>query len=364
MRIVVVILLALMALGIALYLLDLPPFGTRAPAAPPVPELFTIIDDGDVASLEAAIAAGADVHARNAAGLTPLMAAVASNAPVALIDALLAHGADIDLQAASGITALMLAAGQGTPAQVIHLLNAGADPTVTDAEGATAVDHARTNSAVRTSGIFVRLTELAQHEFVKGWPSGYVVPVEGATISSRRNHLPGAPRAYRNGLHEGFDFYQGTVSVTIAYGTPIRAVADGVVIRADSGYVEHTLDEYNAIISDALGSLDTPPDLLDKLRGRQVWIRHAGGFITRYAHLSAITEGLAVGTQVRQGDIIAATGNSGTLEAAQGTRDDPHPHVEVWRGEETFLGAGLEPEQIWQLAAQVFGQHAMPPFHD
>lgn len=364
MRILVSIVLVVMVVGIGLYLLGLPPFGERAPQTPPVPELFTLLETGDVPAIEAALAAGADVHARNAAGLTPLMAAVTSNAPGALIDTLLANGADIDQQAASGVTALMLAAGQGTPAQVIHLLNAGADPTVLDAEGKSALDHGRTNSAVRTSGIYVRLDSLVGTPFVRGWPSAYVVPVESATISSRRNHLPGAPRTYRNGVHEGFDFYEGTVSVSITYGTPIRAVADGTVIRADTSYVEHTIDEYNKIISDALGSLDTPPDLLDELRGRQVWIRHAGGFVTRYAHLAAIAEGMTVGAQVRQGDIIATTGNSGTLEAAQGTRDDPHPHVEVWRGDDTFLGAGLEPEQIWPLAAQVFGANAMPPFHD
>src|SRR5690606_37619810 len=124
-------------------------FGERAPQTPPVPELFTLLETGDVPAIEAALAAGADVHARNAAGLTPLMAAVTSNAPGALIDTLLANGADIDQQAASGVTALMLAAGQGTPAQVIHLLNAGADPTVLDAEGKSALDHGRTNSAVQ-----------------------------------------------------------------------------------------------------------------------------------------------------------------------------------------------------------------------
>lgn len=364
MRILVAIVLVLMVVGIGLYLLDLPPFGQRTPPAPPVPEVFSLVEAGDADAVRSAILAGADVHARNASGLTPLMVAVTSNASTALLDVLLANGADIDQQAASGITALMLAASQGTPAQVIYLLNAGADPTVTDAEGKTALDHGRTNSAVRTSGIFVRLDDLVGSPFVRGWPSGYVVPVESATISSRRNHLPGAPRAYRNGVHEGFDFYQGTVSVNIGYGTPIRAVADGIIIRADTGYVEHTIDEYNAIISDALGSLDTPPDLLDKLRGRQVWIRHAGGFVTRYAHLAAIAEGLVEGAQVRQGDIIATTGNSGTLEAAQGTQDDPHPHVEIWHGDERFLGGGLEPEQIWPLAAQVFGSNAMPPFHD
>ncbi len=364
MRVLVAALLvAVLALG-ALYAFGLPPFGPREPAPPPVPEIFTVVDTGDPDQVASAIAGGADVHALNEAGLTPLMAAIAANAPTQVAEELLAAGADVNQQAANGLTALMLAASQGTPAQVVYLLNAGADPTVRDAEGRSAADHAASNPAVRTSGAYVRLVELQDVAFVRGWPSGYVVPVEGATISSRRHHLPGAPREYRNGVHEGFDFYSGTVSVPIEYGTPIRAAADGVVIRADHDYVEHTLDEYNQIIAAATASLDTPPELLDELRGRQVWIRHAGGFITRYAHLSSIAEAVVVGAHVRQGDIIATTGNSGTLEAAQGTKDGPHPHVEVWRGDETYLGATLEPEQIWSLAAQVFGESALPPYHD
>jgi len=364
MRVLVAALLvAVLALG-GLYAFGLPPFGPRGPATPPVPAVFPAVQSGAVSQVAAAVAAGADVHALDEEGMTPLMVAVATNAPTEVTEALLAAGADVNQQGANGMTALMYAAAQGTPAQVVYLLNAGADPTVRDAEGRSAADHAARNPPVRTSGAYVRLVELQDVQFVRGWPSAYVVPVEGATISSRRNHLPGAPRAYRNGVHEGFDFYSGTVSVPIEYGTPIRAVADGVVIRADHDYVEHTLEEYDQIIADATAALDTPPELLDKLRGRQVWIRHAGGFVTRYAHLAAIAEGVVEGARVRQGDIIATTGNSGTLEAAQGTRDGPHPHVEVWRGDTTFLGAGMEPEEIWSLAAQVFGKSALPPFHD
>lgn len=365
MRVVAAVVLLLLVVGVGTWLLDLPPFGTRAPSEPPVPEIFSLIETGDPTAIEAAVAAGADVFARNEAGLTPLMAALGNNSPNEVLDLLIASGADIDQPAANGTTALMLAAGQGTPAQVVYLLNAGADPTIVDAEGQTAVDRARSNTAVRTSGAYARLVDLAGIEsFVRGWPAAYVVPVEGATISSRRNHLPGAARPYRNGYHEGFDFYDGTVSVAIGYGTPIRVVADGVVIRADHDYLENSQADYDALIATAAASLDTPPEILDRLRGRQVWVRHAGGFVTRYAHLSAIAEAVAVGVSVRQGDIIGSTGNSGTLEAAQGTQDDPHPHVEVWRADGTYLGAGMEPESIWSLAAQVFGAAALPPFHD
>lgn len=361
MRLLVVAVLFIVLVAAGLFAFGVIPLGAKEPE---LPDIFVILEQNDVAAVQEALAAGADLHARNEAGLSPLMSAVSSGASTAVIETLLEAGANINDQAASGTTALMLAAGMGTPAQVIYLLNAGADPTPTDTQGRNAAELALTNPQVRTSGVYPRLAELTGRPFVQGWPTGYVVPVEGATISSRRSHLPGAPRAYRNGVHEGFDFYSGTVSVAINYGTPINAVADGVIIRADHGYVEHTLEEYQALIDQAGRSLDTPPDILDALRGRQVWIQHAGGFVTRYAHLAAVAEIVAVGSPIKQGDIIGTTGNSGTLEAAQGTQDDPHPHVEVWQGDTTFLGAGMEPEQIWELAGQVFGLAALPPFHD
>jgi murein DD-endopeptidase MepM/ murein hydrolase activator NlpD len=186
--------------------------------------------------------------------------------------------------------------------------------------------------------------------------------VAGSTISSRAAHWPNAPRAYRNGTHEGFDFYDRAVSGTteIAYGTPIVVVADGTVVRADHGYVELTVEAYDAIISEAQRVMSTPPEVLDQLRGRQVWVEHAGGFTSRYAHLSEIPADLQVGAHVTQGQVVGLTGNSGTVEAAEGTRDDPHPHVEIWRGA-TYLGQGLEPAAIYELAGQLFGLGALPP---
>lgn len=357
--IVAVLLVIVLAVG-ALWATGIVSLGPKEPV---VPDLFAVLEDGDATAVTTALAEGANLNVRNSAGLTPLMAAVSANAPTPVLDALLAAGAAVNEQAANGATALTLAAEHGGPTQLIYLLNAGADPTLPNAEGHTAIDLAAGNRQLIGSGVESRLSEFQTVPFVVGWPSAYMVPVEGATISSRRNHLPGAPRPYRNGVHEGFDFYNGTVSVNIAYGTPINAVADGVIIRADHDYQDPSQVEYDAMIAEAARSLDTPAEILDALRGRQVWIRHAGGFVSRYAHLAAVAEVAQEGTVVRQGDIIGTTGNSGTVEAVQGTQDDPHPHVEVWSAA-GFLGSGLEPEETWTLAAQVFGQAALPPFHD
>ncbi len=364
-RVALVALLVLVALVIAAWQFEwLPNPFARAPSAPPVPALLTALQADDLQGLQAALAAGADLAVLDANGRPPLQLAIMQGSLPAT-EALLGAGADVQWAAGDGSTALLLALRHAQDSRLpLLLLNAGADPTVRDASGQSAVDIARSNAAVRNSGLFTRLNELVDLPFDRGWPTGYVVPVANATISSRAAHWPNANRAYRNGTHEGFDFYQGAVSgsAIIAYGTPIVAVADGVVLRADHDYVEMTRAEYDQVIESAVRSLSTPGDVLDRLRGRQVWVQHAGGFVSRYAHLSDVEPGLVVGAQVNQGQVVGSTGNSGTAEAADGTRDDPHPHVELWRSSDNiYMGQGLEPEQIYVLAGQVFGQGALPP---
>jgi murein DD-endopeptidase MepM/ murein hydrolase activator NlpD len=331
---------------------------SRAPAAPP---LLAALEGDDVEATEAALAAGADAAQLDATGRSALMVA-AQHGSTPVVEAMLHATPDVNWQAADGTTALMVALLHAREALVpLLFLNAGADPTVTDAEGRGVMWYADQNSVIRASGLYARLRELADRPFVLGWPSGYVSPVPGATISSRAAHWPNATRAYRNGIHEGFDFYAGAVSgVTVRYGDAVVAVAPGVVTRADHDYVEHSVAEYEEVIAASRRALDTPPEALDRLRGRQVWIEHVGGFLTRYAHLSGIPAEVTVGSRVEQGQVIGFTGNSGTLEAAQNTEDEPHPHVEVWRGTR-YLGQGLEPAEIYALAGQVFGQAALPP---
>src|SRR5690606_17294390 len=44
-------------------------------------------------------------------------------------------------------------------------------------------------------------------------PRGFTMPIEGACLPSRDAVMPNAPRAYRNGVHEGVDFYNGDICV-------------------------------------------------------------------------------------------------------------------------------------------------------
>ena len=56
--------------------------------------------------------------------------------------------------------------------------------------------------------------------------------------------------------------------------------------------------------------------------GRIVIIEHGSGFETMYAHLSSAAEGLKVGDEVEQGEIIALSGKSGLS-------DKPHLHFMI-----------------------------------
>ncbi len=364
MRVIAAVVLVLVVLVVALWQFDLlPGGGSRNPPAPPAPDLFAAAQAGDTAALAAALDGGANIHALNDAGLTPLMAASAAGASDATLGTLIDAGADVNAQAANGVDALMLAGRGGSTETVLYLLNAGADPTFQDQDGKGVLDYVSDNSDVRNSGLFPRLTELTKHPFLTGWPSGYVVPFPGATVTSRRHHLPGSPREYRNGIHQGFDWFNGVVSVPIEYGTPVLAIVQGTVVRADVEYQEMTLEEYQAVIDGSTKSLDPSPDLLDKLRGRQVWVRAPGGFVVRYAHLSGVADGIVEGTAVTQGDTIGFAGNSGTEEAARATKTDPHLHLEIWRGD-TYVGQNMSVDEIYDAAAQIFGQAARPPYHD
>ena len=87
--------------------------------------------------------------------------------------------------------------------------------------------------------------------------------------------------------HKGTDY-------AAASGTPVRAIGDGVVIRAGvyRGY------------------------------GNCLEIRHANGFVSRYGHLSRFAKGTRVGARVGIGQTVAYVGMTGLATG-------PHLHFEV-----------------------------------
>ncbi|MGB4101887.1 MAG: peptidoglycan DD-metalloendopeptidase family protein [Alphaproteobacteria bacterium] len=111
-------------------------------------------------------------------------------------------------------------------------------------------------------------------------------PIDGARTSStygmRRHPILGYSM-----MHKGVDFAAPT-------GTPVYAAGDGVVqeIGYKSGF------------------------------GRFVLVKHNGNLSTAYAHMSRFARGVALGSQVQQGDVIAYVGMSGRATG-------PHLHFEV-----------------------------------
>jgi murein DD-endopeptidase MepM/ murein hydrolase activator NlpD len=159
------------------------------------------------------------------------------------------------------------------------------------------------------------------------------LPIEGLDGPPRSRELyPGAARAYRNGWHEGLDFYpEGRWNSVIRWGTPVRAVAAGRLDSQTSFQFSEMLPEEHAHVLAASHNVGfTPMDVLLRLRGRSVWLDHGRGFKTVYAHLSGLAPGLEPGGHVEQGQIIGYVGNSGTTNGVQGTRQDYHLHFEMW----------------------------------
>lgn len=89
-----------------------------------------------------------------------------------------------------------------------------------------------------------------------------------------------------------------SVSFAAPTGTPVIAVADGVV-------------SYKGVATEA---------------GNTIRIRHEDNIITGYMHLSRFARGLDRGANVSQGDIIGYVGSSGDSS-------EPHLGYRMWRGE-------------------------------
>lgn len=130
-------------------------------------------------------------------------------------------------------------------------------------------------------------------------------PVDGARLSSgfgmRFHPVLGYSR-----MHQGLDFAAPT-------GTPVVASASGTVVQAGwgGGY------------------------------GNLVVLRHQGGMLTRYAHLSRIA--VKTGQSVAQGQRIGAVGSTGLSTG-------PHLHYEVW-----VAGKPVNPKDARYLSGNQLG---------
>jgi murein DD-endopeptidase MepM/ murein hydrolase activator NlpD len=195
------------------------------------------------------------------------------------------------------------------------------------------------------------------------WPTGLAPPINGATFSLSDAHLPGAPREHRSGTHQGFDFSNGSSGRPLPPNAMVVAVATGEIIRIDREYTAPPAEalRYWAEIADSPG--DVGRYALDQLRGRQVWIRHEGGHVSRYAHLSSLNSELAPGDTVEQGQPLGQTGNSGMPPTEEQPEPTPHLHFELWSANGSrYLGKDLGMFETHRLISRVFGTEALPRF--
>lgn len=155
-------------------------------------------------------------------------------------------------------------------------------------------------------------------------------PIEGAAVSTVESHLPGALRAYRNGTHEGIDWYDYTSTTDITTDTPIKAMAKGVVVRVDHNfkdYPSHEIRDKDLDITTREGF--TPDYIFDRLRGMQVWVQYEHGVMNRFAHLDSIPDDLKIGQEVTEDTIIGFVGNSGTSGALNQDGSGLHLHQDL-----------------------------------
>ena len=184
-----------------------------------------------------------------------------------------------------------------------------------------------------------------------------LVPCDNVSVPKQQLLLPNAPRAYRHGVHRGIDFY-------VNWGTPVRAVADGVITRAEHGYQEMSADFRLDVLADAKIMGRTPSDVFEHLLlGQAVYIDH--GFdlvpgyraVTIYAHMSHINSGITVGSTVRRGEVIGQSGNTGTKDSTLKKKTGAHLHWEMIlqnKGGEYYLGQGEQYEVLYPFLTNLF----------
>jgi murein DD-endopeptidase MepM/ murein hydrolase activator NlpD len=180
--------------------------------------------------------------------------------------------------------------------------------------------------------------ERGARTYMRLWGS-FGLPIESADIPSDPELLPGAPRDYRGGIHEGIDF-------PAPNGTPVLAAASGIVARADVSFLDWTREQQDVALDEALMLGYTPAATLDRIRGRQVWVDHGKGLMTRYAHLFAV-EPLVVGQKIEAGALIGEVGSSGYPQGG------PHLHFEVRVGDD-FYGDGLSGDALVRAVSRLF----------
>ncbi|MBO1299552.1 MULTISPECIES: lysozyme family protein [unclassified Enterococcus] len=132
-----------------------------------------------------------------------------------------------------------------------------------------------------------------------GSNEGFILPLSPPQITSWfGTRVLGGVQEF----HRGIDFGH-------PQGTPIKAIADGVVIASEYHYSW----------------------------GNYVRIEHANGYCSLYAH--NVSNNVKVGDQVKQGDIIGHVGNTGNSFGA-------HLHLEISTSRDLSIASLLDPAEV------------------
>ena len=183
------------------------------------------------------------------------------------------------------------------------------------------------------------------------------LPCYDVPVPKRTMRLPNAPRNYRNGTHRGLDFFAN-------WGTPVRSVADGIVVRSDLHYEEVPADFRENLLKATTKVGHTPSDIFNSvLLGKSVFLDHGfdliPGFrtISIYAHLSHIEKEIVPGAVVKRGELLGKSGNTGMRESTIGSKAGSHLHWEMilQKGEqEIYLGKGMSNPELYDMLFRIF----------
>jgi murein DD-endopeptidase MepM/ murein hydrolase activator NlpD len=176
-------------------------------------------------------------------------------------------------------------------------------------------------------------------------------------VPTRASRLPNAPRDYRSGIHRGIDFFSN-------WGTEVKSVADGIVIRSDLFYKEIPAGFRVDILKQAARLKRTPSDIFNELLlGQAIIIDHGFNLfpgyrsITIYAHLSYIEKKISPGSKVEAGQILGRSGNTGTRPSTLGTKEESHLHWELILQDakgEYYFGQDMDYESLLPALNQIF----------
>lgn len=120
-------------------------------------QIFQAARDGTPDNVRSALAAGADVNARDEYGQTPLMYAAGQNADPHVIQALLTAGAEVNARSLAGWSPLFYAARSSSEAVVLMLLEAEAYPAVRNDVGESVLSYAVRNTSLVGTEALARL---------------------------------------------------------------------------------------------------------------------------------------------------------------------------------------------------------------